>query len=496
MSNLTDFKLKGTQMFLHPHQTRMGAQEEVPLETLNENSPYYNFFTEKNMQVEEEPDDSPYNYLFEEEDNTNNISVISFYNTNEATKNSLVINFEKKKQKQRLRHEPYPKESIKIHFNINILGWTGKSLNDWFNNLGKVQHDKLQIVKKEAVVVSMSNTDKRYYLQADPEAQASQAETPYSSLVTGGKKYIARGGAGGPLVRRISASINNARARQTHERQPNFDLHRSFFLIIWEHFAPNSNIRERPRQYNKNSLNVRLPPIYRDGNRVCSLLLRCVRRGNNIAYSVLFEFTPYIHWSIFYSFDVEHGGTPNVNSGQVSELHFTLNECAPTSTPKTRMFFEYTDYINGLISSVHNDMVARPGGGLHLVSHIADQCKIMEIVSELMLLTMYQLITAKSYATGDIFHENALNMRQNIDSVGYFNHDNQLLNIALQHADLIDCIQQEFRRHPQVNFASDGFINHLKTDINRAITLARPRGGKNINRYLTKINNIKWGERA
>ena len=97
---------------------------------------------------------------------------------------------------------------------------------------------------------------------------------------------------GAQLVRRISASINNARARQTRESESpdNFYLHRSFFLIIWEHFAPNSNIKERPRQYNTISLNVRLPPIYRDGNRVCSLLLRCVRRGNNIAYSVLFEF--------------------------------------------------------------------------------------------------------------------------------------------------------------------------------------------------------------
>ena len=66
-------------------------------------------------------------------------------------------------------------------------------------------------------------------------------------------------------------------------------------------------------------------------------------------YSVLFEFTNHIHWSIFYSFDVDPGGRYIVESGQVSELHFTLNEYPPTGTPKTRMFFEYTNYINDLI---------------------------------------------------------------------------------------------------------------------------------------------------
>ena len=130
----------------------------------------------------------------------------------------------------------------------------------------------------------------------------------------GGGNYLARGGA--PVVRRISASLNNERARQTREKNADrytFNLHRSFFLIIWEHFAPNSDIEGRPRQYDRRPLNIRLGPIYGGRDRttfVCSVLLRCVPREDrgagttNIAYSVLFEFTQYIHWSIFYSFDV------------------------------------------------------------------------------------------------------------------------------------------------------------------------------------------------
>ena len=328
--------------------------------------------------------------------------------------------------------------------------------------------------------------------ETETETQASQTSTlrgspgsPGSSLTGfGGKKYIARGGVGGSLVRRISASISDERARQTRESQDNYELHRSFFLIIWEHFAPNDDIRKRPRERKQRHFTIKLPIYKTDGTLVCSVLLRCVTRGANTAYSVLFEFTQYIHWSIFYSFDIDGSGSPN--TGQVSELHFTLNPCG--ATPKTRMFFEYTHYINGLITPVHDAMTAR---GLHLVSSKEDQVKIMGIVSELMLLTMYQLATAKSYATDEVFLTAALNMRQNIDSVGDVDPANQLLNIALRHVDLIGCIQQEFTRAtthiPSLSLPSHYFINRLKTDIRTAAQ----RGGKNINRYLTKINNIK-----
>ena len=325
---------------------------------------------------------------------------------------------------------------------------------------------------------------------------ASEAETlPHGNSLTGGKKYIARGGVGGGLVRRISASISNERARQTREWQPHYELHRSFFLIIWEHFAPNDDIRKRPREYKTRHFTMKLPVYKTDGTFACFVLLRCVTRDNhpvasttNIAYSVLFEFTSYIHWSIFYSFEVDRGDAPSINTGQVSELHFTLNQYRPLGggvIPKTRMFFEYTNYINGLIRPVHHGMAARPRGGLHLVSSKEDQVPIMGIVSELMLLTMYQLATAKSYTTGDIFDNAALTMRQNIDSIGNLHDDNQLLKIALRHVDLIDCIQQEFGRH-SLSLPSEDFINHLKEDIKETQT-----GGKNINRYLTKINNIK-----
>ena len=117
----------------------------------------------------------------------------------------------------------------------------------------------------------------------------------------------------------------------------------------------------------------------------------------------------------------------------------------------------------------------------------------MGIVSELMLLTLYQLATAKSYTTDQVFDNAALTMRQNIDDLGWHLNENQLLNIVSKHVDLIDCIQQEFGRGiPSLYLPLEDFINHLKTDIHTAITSAAGlAGGKNINRYLTKINNIK-----
>jgi len=331
------------------------------------------------------------------------------------------------------------------------------------------------------------------------EAEASEAEAslnptiPHGSslTVTGGKKYIARGGVGGGLVRRISASIHDARARQTREGHLKYELHRSFFLIIWEHFAHNDDIRKRPREYKPHPFTIKFPIYTKDGTFACFVLLRCVTRYDNpvagitnIAYSVLFEFTQYIHWSIFYSFSVNHGRYI-VNSGQVSELHFTLNQYNPPRgvvIPKTRMFFEYTRYIN--------EQIQRAIGETDTTALSSDQQQvgIMGIVSELMLLTLYQLATAKSYTTDQVFDNAALTMRQHIDIVGENDPANTLLTIARRHADLIIRMQEEFTsRDSDLSFTSKFFIDHLIGDI---MTIPGG-GGKNINRYLTKINNIK-----
>ena len=483
---MSDSELQGTQNPLHP--------SEVPLETLNNKSPYYEFFTEqdpeKNMQVGEKPDNS-HDYLFDDEDTTKNISLNSFDDSEETTENTLVIDFK------------YKSFNIKASPINSLSVWLGQKNEEAIRVVRERDSERAskrrRTIKETQNSLDASQASKATTALGSQDSPRSPGSPGSPSSPSGGGNYLARGGA--PFVRRISASISDARARQTRESAHpyNFDLHRSFFLIIWEHFAPNLNIRERPRGYDRRPLNVRLPPMYISGNRVCSILLRCVPRagGTNIAYSVLFEFTQYIHWSIFYSFNVNHGGGYIASSGQVSELHFTLNEYRPLGggafIPKTRMFFEYTDYINDLIRPVHDAMAARPRGGLHLVSSKEDQVPIMGIVSKLMLLTMYQLITAKSYTTDEVFPVVALSMRQNIDSVGDSLPENQLLNIALQHVDLIDCIQQEFGREiPSLNLPLEDFINHLKTDIQTAITSASGlAGGKNINRYLTKINNIK-----
>ena len=503
-----DLTVSGEGINLHPRKNEkrnitsaFGEDQQAIL--INKETPYQQFFLKKDIdsfKIEEESISSPYEYLFKEEKiEENNISLYNINVVNEKEQNALIITYEKKKER--------------INFTINSF----LQSNSLYEFLEERKEEATRVVtarKEEATRVVIARKEEGMRERAEKwrkkekdeekeEEDPGEAETQPKEG-GGGENYLAQGGA--TLVRRISASINNARARQTHEGQPNYELHRSFFLIIWEHFAPNPNIGERPRQKDTTPLNARLPPMYsRYGNRVCSVLLRCVKRGNNIAYSVLFEFTQYIHWSIFYSFDINHMGAPIDGNGQVSELHFTLNPYG--AIPKTRMFFEYTHYINGLISLVHDpmDLNAQQTGSIR-VSSKQEQGNIMEIVSELMLLTMYQLVTAVSYVSGGILSSDALNMRQNIDKLGRHLHDNQLLNIALRHVDLIECIQQEFRRHSRVNFATDGFINHLKTDISRAITAvattaapagaaagpaARPGGGKNINRYLTKINNIK-----
>ena len=73
----------------------MSDPEEVPLVTLNEYSPYYNFFTEPGTEkiINFEHEDSLYNYLFDQEQysDTNDIDV----NEN-IQQYSLEISFEEK----------------------------------------------------------------------------------------------------------------------------------------------------------------------------------------------------------------------------------------------------------------------------------------------------------------------------------------------------------------------------------------------------------------
>ena len=429
-------------------------EEEVPLDTLNEDSPYYKFLSKKEKFTPDETNNyQTHQDYFHDDYFLNEDKIISYKIYHEDDKKNHEDD-KKRKRQTATEAETHTATEAETHTATEAETHTQKKLST-------------EILKR---------------------AQSNAPTLEYG----GGGNYLARGGA--PLVRRISASINDVRARQTREGNPNFNLHRYFFLIIWEHFAPNPNIRERPRRYDRRPLNVRLGPIYggRDGTTfVCSILLRCVTRDNrgagttNIAYSVLFEFTQHIHWSIFYSFDAPpHPRDAHItNTGQVSELHFTLNEYSPPGggvIPKTRMFFEYTRYINEQIQIAIDTEL----------SSNQQQVGIMGIVSELMLLTMYQLATGQSYTTDHVFSAAALTMRQNIDSVGSIVDENELLNIALRHVDLIGCIQHEFTlvRTGALVFPSHVFIDLLKRDI---LTAVRPAGGKNINKYLTNINNIK-----
>jgi hypothetical protein len=424
----------------------MSDPNEVPLETLKATSPYYKFLSKKEKFTPDETN----NYQTRED---------YFHNDYFLNEKNIISN---KIYDEEDEDKDADKDTMIIEYNNDI------DLNR------KIKIRKGATKNKDYTHIE-GTFNSLTFLKLQRAVSASEKKTLEFER-GGGGNYLARGGA--PLVRRISASINNARARQTHEGQLNYELHRSFFLIIWEHFAPNFNIKKRPRTHDTRPLNVKLPPIYSiDGNRVCSVLLRCVTQGNNIAYSVLFEFTNFIHWSIFYSFKI---GTPN--SGQVSELHFTLNQYPP-DIPKTRMFFEYTRYIDEKIQ-IAIDEELDPTTGL---SSNIQQARIMEIVSELMLLTMYQLATAMSYTTRHIFSDTALTMRQNIDSLGTIFDENKLLNIAKRHADLIECIKDEFSsRSIDLSSASIIFFDHLIRDIRNI-----QAGGNNINRYLTKINNIK-----
>ena len=369
--------------------------------------------------------------------------------------------------------------SLKKHKNSLHQKEPKKPYEQYFNDKDNFVHDvKVNLTDK----CLFNEIDKHYH--SDIILFYNQNDGNEALEITYDNNNHTRGGA--PIVRRISASLHDGRARQSRNDVPEFELHRNFFLLIWKHFAPDESTRKRPDAPRHTHFNIRLP-IYKDSKFVCNVILRCVTRRNNIAYSILFEFTPYIHWSIFYSFDLPVIYLNPLQNLQVSQFHFTLNEYHFNTrevTPKTRMFFEYTNYINSLIQKATE---------AHLTDKI-QQARIMEIVSELMLLTMYQLLTGRSYATGEVFLHQSLIMRQNIDKVGQQTINDQMSNIALQHTILIECIQSEFKlQPPYVDFTSRDFIKYLIDDIKRiaAPEAERQGGGKNINKYLTKINNIK-----
>ena len=141
-------------------------EEEVPLDTLNEDSPYYKFLSKKEKFTPDE---------------TNN------YQT----------------------HQDY------FH-------------DDYFLNEDKIisykiynEDDKKR--KRQTATGAETHTQKKLSTEILTRAQSNAPTLEYG----GGGNYLARGGA--PLVRRISASINDVRARQTREGNPYFNLHRYFF---------------------------------------------------------------------------------------------------------------------------------------------------------------------------------------------------------------------------------------------------------------------------
>ena len=244
--------------------------------------------------------------------------------------------------------------------------------------------------------------------------------------------------------------------------------HVKFFWHIWNHFAPSRSRQIDPQHpltghpSGDNRIYIKMPIYHTDGRFICNILLRRNLNSGNTIYSVLFEFTNLIHWSIFYS----HCDA-NVADYQVSQFHFTINPFS--RSPKKRIFFEYTSYIDSQVN--------REEG-------------VMGVVSQLMIRAMYQLVSGRSRGTDFIMDADFMGLRTTIDEAGFnVSTNNQLTNIARQHIDLVYMIQH-------VLGGSDFGLNDIIHDI---LTLsapaggaaAGPAGGKNINRYLTKINNIK-----
>ena len=282
-------------------------------------------------------------------------------------------------------------------------------------------------------------------------------------------------GAGGSLRRNITVSNHTGENAFQSRGTPG---HVTFFWHIWNHFAPTNYKHQDP----PNSFNtpIREPypphhsggpkkiyikmPIYHhtDGRFICNILLRRNFKPGNIIYSVLFEFTNLIHWSIFYS----HCDR-DINVYQVSQFHITINPFL--GVQKTRIFFEYTPYING---EVHYEQ------------------RVMGVVSQLMIRAMYQLVSGRSLSTGFIMDADFMGLRSVIDEAGfYFHAENELTNISRQHIDLVETIQYVLGSS---DFGLIDIIYYIRTlSAPAGGAAARLAGGKNINKYLTNINNIK-----
>ena len=155
------------------------------------------------------------------------------------------------------------------------------------------------------------------------------------------------------------------------------------------------------------------------------LLRRNFKPGNTI-YSVLFEFTNLIHWSIFYS----HCDVDMRVNYQVSQFHITIN---PFSGIQKHVFSLNIHYIDG---EVHEEE------------------RVMRVVSQLMIRAMYQLY-GRSRGSGFIMDADFMGLRSVIDEAGSnVSTHHQLTNIVDQHIDLVDMIQHvltsNFRR--PINF--------------------------------------------
>jgi hypothetical protein len=303
-------------------------------------------------------------------------------------------------------------------------------------------------VQKKALLIAKKSIDKGL-------SKTKKTSSSRKGTITGGV---------GSLRRNITVSNHTGKNAFQSRGKPE---HITFFWHIWNHFAP---IRyKHPSGAHKIYIKM---PIYHhsDGRFICNILLRRNFKPGNIIYSVLFEFTNLIHWSIFYS----HRNS-DMNVYQVSQFHITINPFR--GVQKTRIFFEYTPYIDGEV-------------------HWED--RVMGVVSQLMIRTMYQLLSGRSLSTNFIMDADFMGLRSVIDEAGFLvKAENELTNISRQHIDLVEMIQHVLSD----NFGLNDIIDDIRTlsapagaaaGLPAATGHARPGGGsKNINRYLTKINNIK-----
>ena len=103
---------------------------------------------------------------------------------------------------------------------------------------------------------------------------------------------------------------------------------------------------------------------------------------------------------------------------------------------------------------------------------------------------MYQLVSGRSLSTGFIMDADFMGLRSVIDEAGfYFHAENELTNISRQHIDLVETIQYVLGSS---DFGLIDIIYYIRTlSAPAGGAAARLAGGKNINKYLTNINNIK-----